>query len=331
MKSSARMIGFRVLLALALVTGGVFVEVLLHDHNGTCTTVGNQTLCSCPEGVREWSQIYWYSAVLILTAQVSFSVPSFFLGEGPGICDQLKLWFGHEWAATKAIAREQVGFWTLMPSVFITWIFAKSIDNAASWGGKFGLIGGVAYAGWYTSFFSASLVGYRLRVRYGFRALPVAVERCYGPIGLVCLNLALLFRLWNEIWSNVAVVASFYSVEAETTEWWLAVVISAIVPALYVIMGGMRASLVSDVVQASLGLFLLFYLLGVVGHQMDEKDLFRVKGPAGLQDHGDGEAQRLIAELENAVNSLGIAFSRRSLEAVFHEIDVDRSRSLCFV
>ena len=183
--------GWRVLLALALVTGGVFVEVLLRDFNSTCThaepqtgfcplprplanpafelsagtTVGNQTLCSCPEGVGEWSQLYWYSAALILTAQMSFSVPSFFLGEGPGICDQIKLAIGQEWAAGKAIAREQVGFWTLMPSVFITWIFAKSIDNAASWGGKFGLIGGVAYAGWYTSFFSAALVGYRLRVR----------------------------------------------------------------------------------------------------------------------------------------------------------------------
>ena len=35
----------------------------------------------------------------------------------------------------------------------------------------------------------------------------------------------------------------------------------------------------------------------VVGIQHDEKDVFRVLGPAGLQDLGDGEAQRLIHEL----------------------------------
>ena len=81
----------------------------------------------------------------------------------------------------------------------------------------------------YTSFFSASLVGYYLRTRHGFRCLPIAVERCYGPTGLICLNIALLFRLWNEIWSNVAVVASFYSSETRTVEWWIAAILSAAV------------------------------------------------------------------------------------------------------
>ena len=126
----------------------------------------------------------------------------------------------------------------------------------------------------YTSFFSASLVGYVLRTRFGFQGLPIAVERCYGPVGLICLNLALLFRLWNEIWSNVAVVASFYSSEIRTTEWWLAAVLSAAVPAIYVTMGGMRASLFSDFVQASLGMFLLFYLLGVVSYEMRGYDVW---------------------------------------------------------
>ena len=34
-----------------------------------------------------------------------------------------------------------------MPSTFITWIFAKSINNSATLGGRFGLLGGIAYAG----------------------------------------------------------------------------------------------------------------------------------------------------------------------------------------
>ena len=38
----------------------------------------------------------------------------------------------------------------------------------------------------------------------------------------------------------------------------------------------------------------------LVGIQHDEKDVFRVLGPAGLQDWGDGEAQRLIHGLAQA-------------------------------
>ena len=60
---------------------------------------------------------------------------------------------------TELRARQEVGFWTLMPSAMISWIFAKSIQNAAVWGGRFGIMGGVAYAGWYVSFWTAGLVG----------------------------------------------------------------------------------------------------------------------------------------------------------------------------
>ena len=122
---------------------------------------------------------------------MSDTVREFFMGEGPGFSDHLQYFiFGRGYATAdvpgvsmregvqQKLKREQVGFWTLMPSAFITWIFAKSITNSAVWGGMFGIWGGVAYAGWYTSFFSAGLVGYYLRTRYGFQALPIAVRHC---------------------------------------------------------------------------------------------------------------------------------------------------------
>lgn len=250
-------------LLVVIIACGIVVENRLGDYNSTCTTVGNVTTCTCPP-TGEWSQIYWYSAVLIFTAQMSWTVKEFFKGEGPTVQDQMTyFFFGVKPKPTEVAAREEVGFWTLMPSAMISWIFAKSINNAASWGGKFGVMGGVAYAGWYTSFWTAGLVGYWLRTRFGFRSLPAAVERCYGPLGLLCLNIALLFRLWNEIWSNVQVVASFYSADDRTRDWWIAAIVSAAVPAVYVCMGGMRASLFSDVVQAAFSVFLLVYLLGV--------------------------------------------------------------------
>jgi hypothetical protein len=40
----------------------------------------------------------------------------------------------------------------LTGSLIISWIFAKSITNAANLGLSFGLVGGVAYAGYYLSF-----------------------------------------------------------------------------------------------------------------------------------------------------------------------------------
>ena len=208
-----------------LFAGFAVAGLLVRSTNSTAAS-------GCQGTIGEWHQIYWYSVVLILTAQMSNTVREFFVGEGPGLGDHIQYFLLNKpYAETKeeVLARDQVGFWTLMPSAFITWIFAKSINNAAVWGGMFGVVGGLAYAGWYTSFFSASLVGYYLRTRHGFRCLPIAVERCYGPAGLICLNIALLFRLWNEIWSNVAVVASFYSAETRTTEWWLAAVLSAAV------------------------------------------------------------------------------------------------------
>ena len=44
------------------------------------------------------------------------------------------------------------GLWLLVASAAISWIFAKSITNAANLGLSFGIVGGVAYAAYYLSF-----------------------------------------------------------------------------------------------------------------------------------------------------------------------------------
>jgi len=171
-----------------------------------------------------WYLLFIYGGFLILTAQMSDTVSAFFSGRGASLWDHARYFIngvpvGVELKAAGDDAhnellaqRQQVSFWTLMPSAFITWIFAKSINNSAVLGGTFGVMGGVGYAGWYTSFFAAAFVGYTLRTKYGFTSLPQAVERCYGPAASVCFSLALLFRLWNEVWSNSVVVASFYGI-----------------------------------------------------------------------------------------------------------------------
>jgi urea-proton symporter len=99
----------------------------------------------------------------------------------------------------------------LASSAAISWIFAKSIYNAATLGGKYGAMGGLAYACYYTTFASVGLTAYRLRTRYGYGSLAEAINDNYGSGACVAYGLAVLFRLYQEIWSNSAVVASFYS------------------------------------------------------------------------------------------------------------------------
>src|SRR3970282_2260510 len=60
--------------------------------------------------------------------------------------------------------RETSGFF-LTSSVLISWIFAKSVQNAADLGQKFGLPGGTAYAAYWLSFLVAGGVLYPIRQR----------------------------------------------------------------------------------------------------------------------------------------------------------------------
>lgn len=245
-----------------------------------------------------WQVFYWYSALLILTSAVTSHPASFFTGKSVGktLSEQIrKAVFARgsdeDKSPSAEEARSKVGFWTLMPSAFITWIFAKSINNAAVLGGYYGVLGGFGYAAWYTSFWTAGLVGYVLRTRHGYRSLTHAVDKLYGPTAGICLGLALLYRLFNEVWSNTAVVAGFYGKgPTDTTNgdatWWWAVVLSTVVPLTYVMMGGMRASLFSDVIQAAMAIVFLFVILGVIGDRMGGLDnLWAYSPPASGATH----------------------------------------------
>ena len=155
-----------------------------------------------------------------------------------------------------------------MPSAFITWIFAKSIHNSAVLAGMYGPLGGFAYAAWYVSFWSAAFVGYMLRTRHGYGSLVVAVDTCYGPVAAFGFGLALLVRLFNEVWSNTTVVASFYGA-SYSEAWWVAVALSSGVPLSYVLLGGMRSSLL-DVAARVLAVSFLFVALGVLTSKYNE-------------------------------------------------------------
>ena len=252
-----------------------------------------------------WQLLFWYAVILIATSAFTSSSSSFFLGKTSSISLLQSLEArvrgkraeAKEVGAADADARQHVSFWVLMPSAFITWIFAKSIYNSAVLAGKYGILGGFSYAAWYVSFWSAALVGYMLRTRHGYSSLIVAVDTLYGPVAAVGFGLALLVRLFNEVWSNTTVVAMFYG-ERDSAEWWVAVVLSSAVPLSYVLMGGMRSSLTSDVAQALLSIVFLVVVLGVIGTRYNEAiesgaangtagSVFSYEPPGGVDDEGE--------------------------------------------
>ncbi len=157
--------------------------------------------------------------------------------------------------------RETSGFF-LTSSVLISWIFAKSVQNAADLGQKFGLPGGAAYAAYWLSFIVAGVVLYRLREN-GFRSIHHYLGDRYGSGAIWIFSLILLFRLWNEIWSNTIVMAQYFGPRESTAYYAASWAITALVLA-YVMKGGLRSSIVTDTVQMLMAAAILFLILAYI-------------------------------------------------------------------
>lgn len=149
--------------------------------------------------------------------------------------------------------------WSLMMSIFISWIFAKSVTNAANLGAAYGIVGGLAYATYWLSIPVAGLVIYRLRTRQGATGLVPFLIGKYGRAAALAFSLAILVRLFNEVWSNTAVVGGYFGDTGSPAFIGAALLFTAVV-LLYSLKGGLRSSIFTDVIQA--WVFLLF--LGVV-------------------------------------------------------------------
>lgn len=157
--------------------------------------------------------------------------------------------------------RETSGFF-LTSSVLIAWIFAKSVQNAADLGQKFGLPGGVAYAAYWLSFLVAGVALYRLRMK-GFRSIHHYLGDRFGTGAIWLFSLILLFRLWNEIWSNTIVMAQFFGPRESQGYYVASWAITALVLA-YVLKGGLRSSIVTDTVQMVMAAVILFLILAYI-------------------------------------------------------------------
>lgn len=149
--------------------------------------------------------------------------------------------------------------WSLMMSIFISWIFAKSVTNAANLGQEFGIVGGLAYATYWLSIPVAGLVIYRLRTREGATGMVPFLIGKYGRAAAMAFSLAILVRLFNEVWSNTSVVGGYYGAVGSVGFIGSALLFTAFV-LIYTLKGGLRSSIFTDVIQAVV--FIIF--LGIV-------------------------------------------------------------------
>ncbi len=156
-----------------------------------------------------------------------------------------------------------VGFWLLTGSVFISWIFAKSITNAANLGAVYGLPGGLAYAAWYCSIPLAGVVLYLIRKHRDVDSLSAFLMNKYGRFATLAFLVAVFIRLFNEIWSNTMVVGTYFGMKG-SPPYYLACFLFTVITLAYSLRGGLRSSIVTDGIQVVLMVFFLALVLGYI-------------------------------------------------------------------
>ena len=77
-------------------------------------------------GIFFWGFLVIYGIVMFILSPKTVSLGGFFRGEDRK-------------------GREAAG-WMITASIFISWIFAKSVTNAANMGAEYGIVGGIGYA-----------------------------------------------------------------------------------------------------------------------------------------------------------------------------------------
>ncbi|ALJ05061.1 sodium:solute symporter [Pseudalgibacter alginicilyticus] len=148
----------------------------------------------------------------------------------------------------------------LTGSLIISWIFAKSITNAANLGLSFGIVGGIAYAGYYLSFAVAGVLIYKLRVNGGYYSIHHFLTSKFGTGAMALFSVLIAIRLFNEVWSNTMVIGSYFG-EQGSTDYFGAIILFTLLTLAYAIKGGLSSSIFTDSIQMVLFSILLVVIL----------------------------------------------------------------------
>ena len=148
----------------------------------------------------------------------------------------------------------------LTGSLIISWIFAKSITNAANLGLDFGLVGGVAYAAYYLSFAVAGIIIFFLRKKGGFKSIHHFLTSRFGKGAMAIFSILIAIRLFNEVWSNTMVIGTYFGEQGSAAFYW-SILVFTLLTLAYTMKGGLSSSIFTDVIQMGLFAILLCIIL----------------------------------------------------------------------
>jgi Na+/proline symporter len=161
----------------------------------------------------------------------------------------------------------QPGLLSLTFSQVTTWIFARSLMNAAILGFYYGIWGTLAYAFYYFSFLTGGKIVDSLRFEHGFDSVQDFLSARFGSWGTGCYNFVIGVRLISEVFANLLVIGILFGV-AGSQAYTLTIIVFSAITLFYSMVGGLRASLRTDVFQMVIFLGTLVLLIAlVVGSQ----------------------------------------------------------------
>jgi len=190
------------------------------------------------------------------------------------------------------------GLWVLVLSQVTTWIFARSLMNAAILGYFYGIWGVLAYTAYYGSFLTGGFVVARLR-KAGAGSVQDWLGSRFGQLGVACYNLVIALRLLSEVFANLLVVGLIFG--AALPEVGLAkegaIVLVALLGLAYSAWGGLSAALRTDVLQMSVFMvvFAAAFLALVVSPGFDIGAVLTASGTSGAWN---GQVLLLVAFLQ---------------------------------
>lgn len=148
-----------------------------------------------------------------------------------------------------------------MFSQVTTWIFARSLMNAAILGYYYGIAGATAYAAYYLSFLTGGLIIDRIRFEHGHESIQSFLRDHFGRLGSGTYNIVVAVRLLSEVFANLLVIGVLFGA-AGSNAYTFGVIAIAVLTLGYSMMGGLRASLRTDVFQTLVLIGVLLMLLG---------------------------------------------------------------------
>ena len=173
------------------------------------------------------------------------------------------------------------GPWVLVLSQVTTWIFARSLMNAAILGYYYGIAGTLAYAAYYGSFLTGGFIVGRLR-EGGATSVQDWIGARFGGVGNGCYNSVIALRLLSEVFANLIVVGLIFNAVLEgsgITAIWIVAVLGL----AYSAWGGLSAALRTDVLQmvVFLVVFGVAFVALVISPEFDLGAVVTAQGTAG--------------------------------------------------